>query len=226
MRRPTLVAVAHGSADPAAQQTVRALLVAVRDLVDAPVAEAYLHAGEPDLGTALAAAGRSAVVVPLLLSGGYHLFSDVLPAATAAGDHLAPPLGPDPALTAVLSDRLAESGAPADTPVVLAAAGSSDPPAVADVQAQADLLDAHWPGPVVTVDASGGAPAVDQAVARLLVRSARPVAVASYLLAPGRFADRLAGAAASWVAAPLGPHPAVARLIAERYHAAIAVTVG
>jgi sirohydrochlorin ferrochelatase len=43
------------------------------------------------------------------------------------------------------------------------------------------------------------------------------VAVASYLLAPGVFQDRLRASGAAWVSAPLGDHPAVAALILERF---------
>jgi sirohydrochlorin ferrochelatase len=46
------------------------------------------------------------------------------------------------------------------------------------------------------------------------------VAVASYLLAPGLFADRLAGAGADVTSAPLGDAPEVAGLVLARYDAA------
>ncbi|MHA7961942.1 sirohydrochlorin chelatase, partial [Streptomyces sp. L500] len=52
-----------------------------------------------------------------------------------------------------------------------------------------------------------------------------PVAVAPYLLAPGDFARRAgSGRGADAVAAPLGAHPAVARLVLRRYDEAAAVT--
>ena len=48
------------------------------------------------------------------------------------------------------------------------------------------------------------------------------VAVASYFTAPGRFATECAEAA-PWIAsAPLGAHPAMARLILHRYDQALA----
>ncbi len=61
-----------------------------------------------------------------------------------------------------------------------------------------------------------------QAVAALHARTGRPVAVATYLLSPGRFHDRLRQAAATWVSAPLSDHPAVARLVLDRFTAACA----
>jgi sirohydrochlorin ferrochelatase len=51
-------------------------------------------------------------------------------------------------------------------------------------------------------------------------RTGGPVAVASYLLAPGHFHDQLAGSGADWVTAPLGGHPALAGLVIDRYRAA------
>jgi sirohydrochlorin ferrochelatase len=57
---------------------------------------------------------------------------------------------------------------------------------------------------------------VDEAVGQLQ-SAARPVAIASYLLAPGFFYDQLATAGAEVVTAPLLPHPAITALVLERY---------
>ena len=86
-----------------------------------------------------------------------------------------------------------------------------------DARAQAALLAAHVGAPVRAAFASAGQPAVDEAVAALTARAGGPVAVASYLLAPGVFHDRLRASGAAWVSAPLGDHPAVAGLIVERF---------
>ncbi|MCQ7029814.1 CbiX/SirB N-terminal domain-containing protein, partial [Escherichia coli] len=79
-----------------------------------------------DVVAGLAASGQAAVVVPLLLSGGYHVHVDIAGAvAGSARTVAARPLGPDPRLVAVLHDRLLRAGAdPGDplTAVVLAAA--------------------------------------------------------------------------------------------------------
>jgi hypothetical protein len=45
----------------------------------------------------------------------------------------------------------------------------------------------------------------------------RPVAVSSYLLAPGFFYGVLRGAQAEVLAAPLLPHPAIADLVLRHY---------
>jgi sirohydrochlorin ferrochelatase len=228
MNGPTLLAVAHGSKHPAATATIRALADEVERL--APVLDiqvAFVQDAEPSLSQALDSAGPDVVIVPLLLSTGYHLTNDIAGAATAidtaitSGTTLAPrvagPLGPDPLLVTALTGRLAEAGVPDATPVVLAAAGSSDPRAADQVQAQADLLAAERGAPVTIGYAAAGQPTVAEAVADLRAQTLSPVAVASYLLAPGHFHDHLAESGADWVTAPLGAHPAVAALVIDRY---------
>jgi sirohydrochlorin ferrochelatase len=224
MSRPTLIAVAHGSAHPGATATVTALAREVTRL--APVIDirvAYVQHARPSLPEALADVGRDAVIVPLLLSAGYHLTTDIAAAARSAPQQparqVAGPLGPDHLLVTALVRRLAEAGVPQGTPVVLAAAGSSDPAATDQVQAQADLLAAELDVPVSTAFAASGSPTVQDAVADLRVRTAGRVAVASYLLAPGYFHDQLATSGADWVTRPLGADPAVAALIIDRYRA-------
>jgi sirohydrochlorin ferrochelatase len=220
--RPVLLAVAHGSRDPQAQRTVRSIAGRVARLAPGTeVRTAFVQNAEPSLAGALTAAGRRDVgVVPLLLSAGYHLSQDIGEAADRAGVPVAAPLGPDPGLVPALADRLRAAGVPPGTPVVLAAAGSTDPLAAGDARNQAALLASHLQVPVLAAFASAGRPTVGEAVAALAARTGGPVAVASYLLAPGVFAGRLRASGAAWVSAPLGDHPAVAGLVIERFRAA------
>ena len=222
MNRPVLLAVAHGSRDPAAQQTVLSLAGRAGGLAPGiEVRTAFVQHAGPSLAEALAAAGgRPVTVVPLLLSAGYHLGTDIGGAAGRAGVPVAAPLGPDPGLVPALADRLRAAGAPAGTPVVLAAAGSTDPRAAGDARHQAALLASHLQAPVLAAFASAARPTVGEAVADLAARTGGPVAVASYLLAPGVFAGRLRASGAAWVSAPLGDHPAVAGLVLERFRRA------
>jgi sirohydrochlorin ferrochelatase len=215
--RPPLVAVAHGSSHPGAAETVKALARNVSRL--APVIDirvAFVQHTEPSLASALAQAGQHAVVVPLLLSTGYHLTTDI---ATST-KRVAGPLGPDQLLVTALMSRLAEAGVPSDAGVVLAATGSSDPKAADQIAAQADLLGTERGAPVTAAFAASGQPSVEDAVAALRQKTGGPVAIASYLLAPGLFHDRLAKSGADWVTAPLGDHPAVAALVIDRYRTA------
>ena len=223
---PVLLAVAHGSRDPAAQDCVLSLTGRVAALANGtPVCTAFVQNASPSLAEglhdAVAQAGADGVVVvPLLLSGGYHLSSDIAGAARAAGVRLAAPLGPGPALVRALADRLAEAGVPGEVPAVLAAAGSRHPRALADARRQAAMLAAHRGTPVVAAFASAARPTVDEAVSLLASLTGQPVAVATYLLAPGLFHDRLRLGAGRWVTAPIGDHPVAAELVLDSFRAA------
>jgi sirohydrochlorin ferrochelatase len=218
-----LVAVAHGSRDPAAAAATRALLDEVRrQRPGLDVREAYLDHAVPRLGDVLAPLDR-AVVVPLLLGAAYHSQVDI-PATIDGrpGITQAAVLGPDRLLLNGLDRRLAETGVPAGDPgtaVVLAAAGSTDGSAVDGVRGLARSWAARGWWAARAAFASAAAPSVDDAVAELRRRGAPRVAVASYLLFPGLFADRVATAGADLTSAPLGAAPEVARLVLARYDA-------
>jgi sirohydrochlorin ferrochelatase len=226
---PVLVACAHGTRNPTGRRLIAELALAARRLRPGlSTTAAFVDVQPPtvaDVSAGLAAAGRRAVVVPLLLSGGYHVHVDIARAVAAhEGVVAAPPLGPDPRLVEVLGDRLLGVGAdPADpgTAVVLAAAGSSDPRAGADVERTAALLQERWAGPVGTGYGSAARPAVADAVAAARTAGAARVVVGAYLLAPGHFAQKLAGAGADAVTAPLLPDDRIAAVLLDRYDAAV-----
>ncbi len=191
----------------------------------------------------LTAAYHSKTDIPARLAAAADRISTVArpgpgPAVACAGT-----LGPHPLLTEALMRRLGEAGvavgdpaARAATGVVLAAAGSSDPAANATIAA----LAARWQREcgwraVLPAYASAAGPRPAEAVAAL--RSARrdtahdtahdgPVVVATYLLAPGYFADKVRdaalGAGADAVSGVLGAAPEVADTVIERYRAAVA----
>jgi sirohydrochlorin ferrochelatase len=228
-RPPVLIACAHGTRNPTGRRLIAELALAARVLRPGLTTTAAFVDVQPptvvDVVAELSAAGRPAVVVPLLLSGGYHVHVDIAGAvAGSPGTVAARALGPDPRLVGVLRDRLVEAGAdPADplTAVVLAAAGSSDPRSVADVVNTADLLRREWAGQVSTGFGSAARPTVPDAVATARRGGARRVVVASYLLAPGHFHDKLAGAGADLVTAPLLPDDRIAAVLLDRYDAAL-----
>jgi sirohydrochlorin ferrochelatase len=223
---PALVAVAHGTRDPAGPATIDRLLDAVRRrLPDVEVIGSYVELVEPSLHEVLDRLRRPAVVVPLLLSTGYHVRTD-LPAAAARASapvRLAPPLGPSTLLTAALVDRVRQAGAVPGTPVVLGAAGSSDPAAAAAVHRAARLFGRAWLGPVTCGFLSMASPTIETALQRVARRASRPAMLAPYLLAPGRFAQDLARVADEHAgvrsAAVLGEHPALVELVVRRYQA-------
>ena len=227
---PVLVACAHGTRNPLGRRLIAELALAARAQRPGLVTTAAFVDVQPptvmDVVAGLSADGRPAVVVPLLLSGGYHVHVDIAGAvASSASAVAARPLGPDPRLVAVLRDRLVQAGAdPRDplTAVVLAAAGSSDPRSVADVEDTADLLQREWAGAVTTGYGSAAKPTVPDAVLAARRSGAERVVVASYLLAPGHFHDKLAGVGADTVTAPLLPDERIAAVLLDRYDAALA----
>ena len=226
---PVLVACAHGTRNPTGRRLIAELALAARaQRPGLTTTAAFVDVQPPtvvDVVAGLAEAGQAAVVVPLLLSGGYHVHVDIAGAvADADGAVAAQPLGPDPRLVEVLLDRLVEAGAdPRDplTAVVLAAAGSSDPRSVADVEDTADLLQREWAGAVTTGYGSAAQPTVPDAVLAARRGGAERVVVASYLLAPGHFHGKLAGAGADLVTAPLLPDERIAAVLLDRYDAAV-----
>jgi sirohydrochlorin ferrochelatase len=111
---------------------------------------------------------------------------------------------------------------PADkgsTGVVLASAGSTDPEASAVIAEMArELRHTGWCA-VRPAFASASLPRTEDAVRALREDGVRRVAVAPYVIAPGRLPDRIAeGAAGADVLADvLGPSPELARLLLARY---------
>ena len=86
---------------------------------------------------------RTAIVVPAFLSRGYHVRTD-LPAHVVASGHpsvtVTPALGPSRDIAGILADQLVNQvGSPGDS-VVLAAAGTSDRRARADLRTAARQL--------------------------------------------------------------------------------------
>jgi sirohydrochlorin ferrochelatase len=212
---------------------------------DIEVRAAFLDHCAPSLPQVLGSLADNPVVVPLLLTAAYHSKSDIpaqLAAATAAGPAggltvgLAATLGPHPLLLAGLEGRLRDAGVDVDsagqrarTAVVLAAAGSSDPAANATIADLADRwqCDRGWRA-VVPAYASAAGPTPAEAVAALRAAvgdAESPVVVASYLLAPGYFADKIRTAAlaagADAVSEVLGAAPEVADVVLARYREAV-----
>ncbi|HEX6523391.1 MAG TPA: CbiX/SirB N-terminal domain-containing protein [Streptosporangiaceae bacterium] len=214
------------------------------------VRTAYLGHSVPSLPQVLGTLGddQRVCVLPLLLTAAYHSKTDIprILARSALDVTYCATLGPHPLLSRALERRLAEAegGAAAladraGTAVVLAAAGSSDPEANATVSGLAARwhADGGW-HTVLPAFASAAAPTPAEAVATLLSsggrraarraarRAPRRVVVATYLLAPGLFADRIrrdalaAGAAA--VSGALGAAPELADIVLERHEAASA----
>jgi sirohydrochlorin ferrochelatase len=227
--------VAHGSSDPRAAAAIGELVPLVarraeeRGLSVPELRVAYLGHAAPSVPQVMRTFGPGAqvTVLPLLLTAAYHSKTDIPRVLARAGFprvRYGEPLGPHPLLLRALERRLPGMALqnPAETGVVLAAAGSSDPEANATIA----RLAARWQArtgwfAVRPAYASATGPDPATAITRLRKAGARRVVVATYLLAPGLFADRIrqaslaAGAAA--VSPALGAAPAVADVVLDRY---------
>ena len=223
---PVLIACSHGTDNAQGRREIDAVRARIRALrPDVEVLEAYVDVQEPDLVDVVASlpAGRPAVIVPLLLSVGYHVKVDIARAAGGRpGTVSALPLGPDPRLARVLQQRLTEAGVADSDAVVLAAAGSSDACAAEDVAEVRAALTGLRTGRVRAGFGSKAVPSVPDAVTAERAGSMQSsVAVASYLLAPGYFHDQLTKARADIVTAPLLPSPVIAEIALSRYDDAV-----
>ncbi|WP_281032237.1 sirohydrochlorin chelatase [Nocardia paucivorans] len=230
-----LVLVAHGTRSGKGVQMIAALAEAVAWELGADggghhpgVRTAFVDVLGPSPGEVLRGlaetSSRPAVVVPAFLASGYHVYQDV-PREVADSGHpsvtVTPAMGPDQALARVMAVRLHAVGWRPGDAVVFAAAGSSDPRARADIRRAAAMLTAQLATPVHIAYVATGAPRVPDVVGTLRAAGRERVFIASYLLAHGLFQERLHTAGATAVAGPIGVHPAVVRLIADRYRAAV-----
>ena len=236
-----LLAVAHGSKDPASQEVVQDLLARAAALRPGlRTAAAYVDNASPSVRAALAdlveGGADDIAVLPLLLTPASHSKTDL--AASVQQGRLAHPgarlrygrpLGPSPVLVALAARRLVEAGAADVDPVVLVAGGALDPDANAQVAATARLLfeGRAWPS-VDIAFASTARPTVPEALERLRAQGFGRVSVARYFLAPGflpRLVERQAQAVddvEAVVSAPLGSTDELAALLLTRYDEAIA----
>jgi sirohydrochlorin ferrochelatase len=226
--RPALILVAHGSRAPGAADTAREL----RDLVagelpGVPVHLGFLDHAEPHPREILTTTHGSVVLVPLLLAAAFHVQVDITEIADTARRggrrvSVADPIVPHPLLNAVVDDRLTAAGVEAGTTLVLAAAGTSSAEANAGTEQAGRALAQHRGSAVHVAYLTAAEPAVSQELSRLEA-AGRPFAVVTWLLASGHFAAEV-GAAAAAVGVPcteaLGAHPALARVLVERYNAA------
>jgi sirohydrochlorin ferrochelatase len=217
-----LIMVAHGTRRPEGVAMIGDIAEQVSVLLDHTVQTAFVDVLGPTPSEVLSSAAvfdRPAVVVPAFLSRGYHVRTD-LPAHVAASGHpdvtVAPALGPCPHVVRIIATQMAKCGWRPGDSVILAAAGTSDRAALGDLRTTARLL-SELTGSRVGLAFAAGKPSVLAAVANARTRSRSRVTVASYLLADGLFQEQLRNCGANVVSDPLGKHPGLARLIANRF---------
>jgi sirohydrochlorin ferrochelatase len=216
------ILVAHGTRKTHGVTMIGDLADRVSASLGVRVRTAFVDVLGPSPADVLRSLDGPAVLVPAFLAGGYHVRTDI-PAHVAASGHpdvvVTEPLGPSAQVVRVMTDRMMESGWRPSDSVVMAAAGTSDRNAQRDLRVTA-ALSAAIGKRVELAYAATGEPRVADAVADLRARGARRVVVTSYLLADGLFQDRLRASGADVVTEPLGSHPGIVRLIANRFRRA------
>jgi sirohydrochlorin cobaltochelatase len=242
-----LLLVGHGTRDAEGVRDFQRLVELVAERAPVPVAGGFIELSRPPLREAVAAlvdAGHARLgVVPLVLVAAGHAKGDI-PAALQRevsrhprlGYSYGRPLGPHPALLRLLEDRLDEVLDPserADATVVLVGRGSTDPDANAEHAKVARLL---WEGRglagVEPAFISLAAPSVPTALERARLLGARKIVVLPYFLFNGVLPARTVEQSLAWAgghpevdvrcAGVIGPAPALADLVIERYREALA----
>ena len=231
---PALLAVVEGASEVTDDGTVELLLGAVRRAApELRVVPAVVDVHQPELAPVLAGfePGEPVVAVPLMLSPGIHLHRDLereLCMDDGRAATLAPALGSDDAVVTLLAQRLVRSGLGPEDVVVMAAAGSSDHHVVRDSVDVGRRL-AHLLERYVTVGfLSAAVPRLAGAVDTMRrLHPGNRVAVSSYLLSPGRFAESVTEVGGDVVAGPLlmpgrRPPEALVELVLTRYQQGVA----
>lgn len=216
--RPQPILVAHGTRSVAGVSTVGRIAELVGERVGT-TRVAFVDVLGPSPSELLAQTPGPAIIVPAFLAAGYHVRRDIPEHIEASGHQLVTScdnMGPDPMLAVLMLERLRAAGWRNGDAVVMAAAGSSDPLALADVETAArqlgELIDDDVPvGYVATAT-----PRVPDVVSATRRSRRRRVFIAAYLLAPGLFHSRLSEYGADGVAAPIGADTRVADLIVAR----------
>lgn len=220
MTAPALVCCSHGTDSTQGRRVIRTIARRAATALDVKLYEAFVDVQEPKIDDVVGKLEGPAVIVPLLLSPGFHTSVDIGRAAALRDDvDAAATLGPHPLLADILSQRVRRCG-PTDA-VVLAAAGSSRPEAAERVRTVQAALAERLPIPVTVGFAYGAAPRVDEAVAAARAAGAGRVTIASYVLAPGHFAHLIESSGADAVTEPVGTDPRVVDIVVQRYREAL-----
>ena len=225
-----VIATSHGTDSVAGREAItlireqiKFLLAQRNDGVEYRVHAAYVDVESPSVDDAAALPkDEPCVIVPILLSTGFHTQVDLRRAARASGIErivIAESLGPDSRLARLARTRLEEAGWTSEngSVVVQGAAGSSRADGRADMERAAELLSEALGTQVQHGFIASIGPKFHEVVAEY-----KPEYAATYLLAEGFFAGKMRRDAEATglpvkVAAPLvnAQDPASARVVAE-----------
>ncbi len=222
-----LVLVGHGTRAPRTAPLLERVAEQTSSLLgDVDVRYGWTEFQTPSAADALAGSADP-VIVPFFLGGGYHVEHDLPRLVHEHGSGtLTAHLGPEPIIVEAVAERtrqaLAREGVRAIEVdgVVLAAAGSRRHGPIAETEKAAEELARLLGVPVRPAYLSAGGPNVRRRVHAWHEEGAEVVIVAAYLLSEGRFSHALHHCGAELVSAPVGAHPAIADVVARRYHRA------
>lgn len=196
MLKPTLLPALHGTRSPQGQAVAHTLTRQVDDLLDHPTRLAFTDVLTPTVQHIAAHTRGPLVVVPAFLAPGHHVRVDIPAQLARAGR-------PHAHITPPLGHH----------------------PTLVEVAVRRLHQAGHHPGhALILAFAATDTPSVATQVTRLRAAGHHRVSLATWLLAPGLFHDRLRAAGADVVADPLGPDPAIAHAVVERFHQALATS--
>lgn len=203
----SIILAAHGTHSVTGRACVERIREALSWRLAEPVRLAWVDVCGPRLADVV---GDGDLIVPAFLGEGHHVRVDIPQAARRASHvsvtpHLGADLDEDLVLQA-LASRVEEAGGPWPT-TIIGWAGSTHAHSRAQARRMAADLAQHWQELGVRVELATPRHLPDELKAAR--RRGGAVGVASYLLAPGFFQDRLVEAGADAVSAPLGDHPAI-----------------
>ena len=195
-----IVATAHGTNSPDGRSTIESIIENLRSLLSQRlgpvyhVYEAYVDVQFPTLDEVLEGlhSEDQTIILPLLLSTGYHTQVDMRDAAKSADIveiAIATSLGPSPHIAELLRHRLIEQGWRSGDTVVLAGAGSSRSEGQEAVARQCAMLSNVLAQEVTFGFIADISPTIEETVAE--AQGNGPIFVANYLLGRGFFDQKL-----------------------------------
>ena len=218
----TIILASHGTDNPVGAASIRALVAAVGSaLPKHRVLETFVDVQQPQVAQVLSEAltawpSDPVIIVPLLLSTGYHVRQDIADAVVEVSVRfpgsavlVTPALGPSRELTDLLVQRLREVGWKGTDLTVLAVAGSSDAAAVEEcklvhLELQEALREIEVTNRLELGFLSAVEPRLKDLIPKLKFQNPRArFSVANYLLADGFFNGLANKAGAHLVAQPL-----------------------
>jgi sirohydrochlorin ferrochelatase len=241
-----LLLLGHGSDEPAFREEIERLSGQVKEMVSLPFVDvAYLERLDPTVAAGvergLAAGMGEIICTPVFLFAGQDIKAK-LPEALSPSQakypnlalRLTRPFGPDGRLAEILQERMKEAGLHrpgGGERVILVGRGSSDPEPAEGLAEVAEMLQERSGFPVCPAFVDGADPDLPTAIRGAVAEGAESIVVLPCLLFRGVILNPVAReveaqrkthpAVQIVMGGHLGPHPNLARIIAERVRDAV-----